>query len=223
MLPLDCPDTAVPSRSPYGPETSEVAGHASLGRLSSGLGPYPRGETGAWPLLSDHISPAVLGRAGLAAGVVVQAENSCQPDAFESRPQDASSSGGASLRAPRFVTPRRRLPGMSAAEVCLPRSPVMLHHTKPGQITAFNLNPSLQLSSALVKCGGDPDLLVGEFQLAFITLLLLSSVSALDHWKSIVHLVRSTGDQRSASSSHPFPSLSRLPPARSLPSGQELL
>jgi hypothetical protein len=43
--------------------------------------------------------------------------------------------------------------------------------------------------------GGQPDELLGEYELAFVLFLLLSSLSALEHWKAALHLVRGAAGQ----------------------------
>jgi hypothetical protein len=60
-------------------------------------------------------------------------------------------------------------------------------------VTAYNLRPELRLARLLAEeYGGEPHAMLGEFELAFVLFLLLSSLPAFEHWKAVLHLVRVT-------------------------------
>ena len=65
---------------------------------------------------------------------------------------------------------RRRRPGMKAAD-----------------ITRYNLDPTRRVQDLVDDAfGGDFGLFLGEFQLAFVLFLTVSSLDGLEHWKAVV-------------------------------------
>jgi hypothetical protein len=60
-----------------------------------------------------------------------------------------------------------------------------------GQVTQFNMSPDVRLQHAVVQhYGGSAQAYLGEFQLAFVVFMLLSSMQGLEQWKALLHLVR---------------------------------
>jgi hypothetical protein len=65
------------------------------------------------------------------------------------------------------------------------------------QVTAYNLRPELRLARLLSEeYGGEPSAMLGEFELAFVLFLLLSSLAAFEHWKAALQLVRAPANTR---------------------------
>ncbi len=63
-------------------------------------------------------------------------------------------------------------------------------------MTTYNLSPGVRLARLLAEeYDGQPDELLGEYELAFVLFLLLSSLSAFEHWKAALHLVRRAAGQ----------------------------
>lgn len=166
-------DTGLEALAPATADAAaRVAAALRRGELGAGLGPYPAARGDAWRLLTQHVTPASLLRAGLPLGVPVG------PGAADEGPPDEEAVAAAPQPgAP--VTPRfpglaaRRLAGMSARDV-----------------TAFNTRPGLRLERVLAEAyGGCVSSYLADWQAAFVLFLLLSSLPSLEHWKAGLHLV----------------------------------
>ena len=67
------------------------------------------------------------------------------------------------------------------------------------QVTHFNMSPDVRLQHAVTHhYGGSVHAYLGEFQLAFVVFMLLSSMQGLEQWKALLHLVRAFPSQTCA-------------------------
>ena len=162
-------------------EDAERARAATLeGRALDGrLAWYPSEVERAWTRLSGWITRESLRRCGVDCGTRVVADD---PEA-ETRGDER---GGVTpyfdniQRAPTFTVDavRKKPRGMTPAEV-----------------SAMNIDANARLAHALA-CFGDDGWrgLLGEFQLAFVLLMGLSSMAALEQWKQLAHVVCSCAE-----------------------------
>jgi len=132
----------------------------------------------AWRDLTRYITHDVLQHAGIPCGTKVL------PGALA----DERTSADTSAVVP-FFADLGRVPAWS-----LLRPPAAeLVAMTPAQRTAFGYDASARLDWVLAHNALSERALLGEFQLAFVTFLLLSSQLALDHWKALIQLFCSCG------------------------------
>ncbi len=177
-------------------DVPSLAERVTRGEFSTGLGPYPHAEAAAWPQLVSHVSADTLSRAGVPTGVHVVPGDE---DLAASRaPGQVVPFFANAARSPRFApVTQRRIAGMTASEVllCVMPSRGRALRSRPArpQVTAYNLSSDARLLHALAQhYGGTVDALLGEFQLAFVLFLLLSSLAALEQWKAVLHMARAS-------------------------------
>lgn len=135
---------------------------------------YPKEIEASWNGLSGYITKDVLNRCGVGVGARVV------PGDPDEEARDAAASGVVPYfdnvqRAPMFTVD------------AVSRQP---KGKTPAEVSALNMDPSLRLEHALTCFGGDGWRgLLGEFQLAFVLLMGLSSMAALEQWKKLAHVV----------------------------------
>lgn len=191
-------------------EAAQASAAVQQGQYDHGLGPYPQdGVEARWRQLCRHVTARTLERAGVPIGTrVVPGDAAAADDTPGVAQHDQLTPFFASLaRTPRFSpVAARRLAGMTAAEVrasgarhAVRRCTFRADTSQPSvssahvrlQVTAYNLRPELRLARLLSEeYGGEPCAMLGEFELAFVLFLLLSSLPAFEHWKAALHLVR---------------------------------
>ena len=78
------------------------------------------------------------------------------------------------------------------------------------QVTQFNMSPDVRLQHAVAHhYGGSVRAYLGEFQLAFVVFMLLSSMQGLEQWKALLHLVRALSQSDSSAACLLTPGLER--------------
>ena len=154
---------------------AENARAAARARAFDGrMARYPEEASKSWTAMSGFITRKSLRRCGIDCGTRIEAGD---PDADA---REAEASG----MTPYFDDVQRAPVFTRAATSRAPRGKT------PSEISALNLDPQLRLSHAL-ECFGDDGWrgLMGEFQLAFVLLVGLSSMAALEQWKHLAHVV----------------------------------
>jgi len=140
---------------------------------------YPKELERSWRALSGFITRETLARCGIGQGTRVVPGD---PDA--------------EIRA-------AQIGGLTPYFDDVPRAPVFTHEAvsrqpkgmSPQEVSAMNMEPALRLEHALTCFGEDGWRgLVGEFQLAFVLLVGLSSMCALEQWKRLAHVVCACAD-----------------------------
>eukprot|EP00240_Pyramimonas_obovata_P004189 CAMPEP_0118952858 /NCGR_PEP_ID=MMETSP1169-20130426/55577_1 /TAXON_ID=36882 /ORGANISM="Pyramimonas obovata, Strain CCMP722" /LENGTH=352 /DNA_ID=CAMNT_0006900199 /DNA_START=111 /DNA_END=1166 /DNA_ORIENTATION=- len=147
------------------------------------MGPYPVNMEKLWARSAGFITLENLTRAGVPPGTRILPGD---PDEDERQKKEGAiapyfADQGRVARftplwpgAPAEATgsQRRRVDGMSAAEV-----------------TAFNMDSSARLLAVIEQhCGGNWQLLIGEFQLAFALFSMVSSMAAFQQWRDVLQL-----------------------------------
>lgn len=155
-------------------DAARVAAAAARGELDRRLVVYPRETSDWWLGLSSFIDRAGLRRCGIDCGTRIAPGD---PDA-EAR--EAELSGVVP-----YFDNIQRAPTFTRAAVS--RAP---KGKRPEEVSALNLDPEVRLRHAL-KCFGEDGWrgLLGELQLAFVLLIGLSSMAALEQWKHLAHVV----------------------------------
>ena len=155
-------------------DAERAAAAAARGELDRRMAVYPKEASDTWTGLSCFIDRAGLRRCGIDCGTRIAPGD---PDA-ESR--EAETSGVM----PYFDNIQRAPVFTRAAVSRAPRG------MSPEEVSALNLDPEARLRHAL-KCFGEDGWrgLLGEFQLAFVLLIGLSSMAALEQWKHLAHVV----------------------------------
>ena len=135
---------------------------------------YPKEIEASWNGLSGYITKDVLNRCGVGVGARVV------PGDPDGEARDAAAS-----RVVPYFDNVQRAPMFTVDAVS--RQPKGI---TPAEVSALNIDPSLRLEHALTCFGEDGWRgLLGEFQLAFVLLMGLSSMAALEQWKKLAHVV----------------------------------
>jgi hypothetical protein len=181
--------------------TAAVLNH----ELDSNLGIYPAALQPKWAALTDLVTDAVLQRCGVACGTRIVAGD---PDAVLDHARSAAtatattSSSSATAAPPQPVVPH--FEGLARVATFTPlwpdrgavgRARRRVTGMSPAEVTAFNLDASARLQTVLATgCGGDWQLLIGEFQLAFVLFTSVHSMVAFNQWRDVILLCGSCDD-----------------------------
>ncbi|KAJ2470097.1 hypothetical protein GGI02_003154 [Coemansia sp. RSA 2322] len=163
--------------------------------LDSGLGAYPLETSqpdssyGRWVRLSRHITASTLSRVLPDGGVFSSATGSAYEDEEMAAAQRMleRKTGMAALAVPASSeTDRLRFPYIDLRRSVPPNA-------DPSLVCQYGMDKSWALASALHThwgggAGGGGELL-GEFQLAYLIILVGQNFTGLEHWKRILHLV----------------------------------
>ncbi|KAJ2696233.1 hypothetical protein H4218_004742 [Coemansia sp. IMI 209128] len=154
--------------------------------LDSGLGAYPMDMVGRWRALTCFVTEGMLQRVLPAGGEFSSATGSVYEDEemeaarrmLEQQTGTPVPTGETAGTDNRFSFPyvdvRHSVPPNAA----------------PSLVCRYGVDKSWVLRSMLSKqWGGDAGALVGEFQLAFLIILVGQNFAGLEHWKRLLHLV----------------------------------
>ena len=197
------------SRVPRAGDVSSLAERARSGEFSDSLGPYPAAEAACWADLVLHVTPDCLHRAGIPPGALVVAGD--EDLALLNADRQIVPYFEHAARTARFAPVRgRRVMGMTpeqvmakhriacfacATAVCARRLVMTRRFRGPHgmvyQVTHFNTLHDLRLQHVLTEhYGGHARALLGEFELAFVLFIFISSLEALEQWKALLHMAR---------------------------------
>eukprot|EP00740_Mantoniella_antarctica_P003500 CAMPEP_0181359766 /NCGR_PEP_ID=MMETSP1106-20121128/6275_1 /TAXON_ID=81844 /ORGANISM="Mantoniella antarctica, Strain SL-175" /LENGTH=465 /DNA_ID=CAMNT_0023472929 /DNA_START=123 /DNA_END=1517 /DNA_ORIENTATION=+ len=146
-------------------------------------GPYPLESHQKWRRLSGHITEATLEGCGIPAGTRVVPGD---PDAAldgKGKKHDGSDGADAAAAVVPFFPGIARAPVFSSIAQRAPRG------MSPADVTRLHHDTGARLAYALGLFRGDWRALLGEVQVAFVLFLLIGSMAALEHWKSVVNML----------------------------------
>ncbi|KAA8530638.1 hypothetical protein F0562_005428 [Nyssa sinensis] len=151
------------------------------------LGPYTLSQYGDWKQLSNYITKSIMERIEPIGGEITVA---CESEMVGNTPKTSMEKALAEqLCSSKFSRPLDKYQRRGCYYTSIPR--VVKHKEIRGQeLTSLNLDKTQLLESILTTdYGGAEDLLLGEFQFAFISFLMGQSLDAFLQWKSLVSLL----------------------------------
>ena len=157
----------------------DAAANAERRALDARLAWYPREIEDMWVRMSGFVTRGTLRRCGVDVGTRIVAGD---PDADARRDaRDAVT--------PYFEDAHR------AATFTVEATSRQPSGKTPAEVSAMNLDANVRLEHAL-GCFEEDGWrgLLGEFQLAFVLLMALSSMEALEQWKRLTHVVCSCAE-----------------------------
>ena len=157
----------------------DAAANAERRALDGRLAWYPREIEDMWVRMSGFVTRGTLRRCGVDVGTRIVAGD---PDADARRDaRDAVT--------PYFEDAHR------AATFTVEATSRQPSGKTPAEVSAMNLDANVRLEHAL-GCFEEDGWrgLLGEFQLAFVLLMALSSMEALEQWKRLTHVVCSCAE-----------------------------
>ncbi|TYZ60004.1 hypothetical protein PybrP1_002195 [[Pythium] brassicae (nom. inval.)] len=147
-------------------------------QLDSGLGAYPMQHYRTWTRLTKFVSGSVLQRCGVEYGALILPGDS-DPLSVAEGQEDTSV-------APFFPD----LPRTVRFTPLLQKRKKQSAQLSASERTQYHFDRSTRLEELLAhEFDGRWEELVGEFQLAFVVFLQLSSLAALEQWKQFVSLL----------------------------------
>ncbi|KAJ2740744.1 hypothetical protein GGI20_005641 [Coemansia sp. BCRC 34301] len=156
--------------------------------LDSGLGAYQMDSTyQRWSTLAAFITPAMLQRVLPAGGAFSSATGSVYEDEeMEAARRMLEQKTGAAV-------PTAELANESADRFEFPRIDVRRSvppHADPSLVCRYGMDKSWLLKTLLARhWHNDTKGVLGEFQLAFLIILVGQNFAGLEHWKRLLHLV----------------------------------
>lgn len=154
---------------------SELARAARSLYFDSQLAPYPAETLAAWQRITFCLSDEVLSRCSIPPGTRIVPGD---PDA---RPGERNKQ----LAMIPYFSNSPGAPNFSDAAV---RKPA---HLQPQDVTAYNFGAGSERLHTVLRHSfdGRVDLFVGEFQLAFVLFLMLTSLRAFEQWKRMLEVI----------------------------------